>query len=380
MDFQNDHFQEFIRMKDSEVEKLLNRHPRSAKYFNVNNSISCSVGFTKKYICLRNDLKINVSDAGWYQYTFKKYIDDKKEYVKSFFKTLGTERTVNFIERRCKFYYGEENVWVNSNNGSVIIHFPEVVITNSLDDSHLMKDLFFKIEVSHGRICSVSLARTTVNENEVDRYIFSHLNFLKPGEYSGSLCFGNTEMDAVYARIREDNDFRNIDKFIVSIGGYLSWESLEGVPYVKFGDYKTPKIDGIIATYYYNENHMNNALNLISNSNIKLRYKAELKDNGDTSIKLSNVYEIDELLKHNSIPQFKRFKNKSYLRIEKATCPGEEHYPSSIVFKDNTIPVKIEKTEGDVTADYMCHVGFLNRVVEMLENKLLNYLIEKDNE
>ena len=56
MDFQNKYFQEFIRMKDSEVEKLLNRHPRSAKYFKYY-EITEKIGETKSYIYLSDNIK-----------------------------------------------------------------------------------------------------------------------------------------------------------------------------------------------------------------------------------------------------------------------------------------------------------------------------------
>ena len=379
MDFQNKYFQKFIRMRDSEVEKLLKKHPRSAKYFKINN-IDVKVGETKEKVLLYTGDSLSINNIPFYQYTFDRYIEDKKEYIRSFFKTMPEGRTIDFIEKRCKFYYGDENVWVD-NNKSVVIHFPKITITNSLEDSHILYDLYFKIRIYNNMFHSMVLARTTINENEIDKYLFSHTAHRTPGTYASSdaLCLGATELKEIYNNVKLTNNFVLIDRLIVSIGGYLSWESLEGVPYNFISSCKNPRIVGSIAGCHHIETYINNALNLISNSNIKLRYKPEFKDNS-VNIKILNTHEIDELLTHDSIPQFIRYNNVSYTFLKKADCPDSKIYRSEVVFKDEVIPVKIKKSKDNIEIEKKCHVDFLSGVIMALEKKILNYLVEINNE
>ena len=385
MDFQNKYFQEFIRMKDSEVEKLLDRHLRSAKYFKYH-EIAEKIGETKSYIYLSDNSKLNIEwDISCYKYTFKQYLNDKKEFTKSFFKTIGKESTLKFIERRAIFYYGEENVWRDESSGSVIIRFPEVTITNSLEDSHIMKDLFFKLICHYDKgFGGIALARTTFNQNEIGTYVFSHLSGNSIAVYSNSLCFGETDLSSWIKRAKGINDFRFIDKIIVSLGGYLAWESLEGVPYRKFGDCKKQKMDGIKSDHLdyrtKKDSEIEKALTIISNSDLKFSYTAKVNDDGDTVIKIKNTNDIDELLKHKSIRQFIRYENQSYSRLNKQADKNASDYNSKVIFKNQIVPVVFEPSDFVFEPEYACHIMLLTDVIAILEEKLFNYLIEIENE
>jgi len=379
MDFQNKHFQKFLRMKDSEVKKLLNKHPKSSTYYKYN-EITTLVGKSNRKILLYDGINILVNDSHYHQYTFEKYLKDKESYTKSFFATIGTDATLNFIERRAKFYYGEENVWLDEENYSVVIHFPEITITNSLGDSHVMRDLFFKISVYKGKINELALARTTFHENEIGVYLFSHESSRNIGKYSIDLCFGETEFNEFIKKSKIFNDFRFIDKMIVSLGGYLSWESLEGVPYVQFSGCKYPKYDLNIAYYQHSDELIEIGLGLIYNSELKLRYKVDMDFDGDTIIYITNKYEIDNLLKNKLIPQFIRFNNFSYKNLVKKECPSEENYTSNVRFKDKIIPIKFIRDDSAFENEMGCHIELLNKIVDKIELDLLNHLIEKDNE
>ena len=386
MDFQNKYFQQFLRMKDSEVEKLLSGHLMAAKYYKYN-EISKKVGRCKTRIFLDDGYTLSNNDLQYYRYKFSDYKEDREDYKKSFFKNIGFEPTLKFIERKCKFYYGDDNVWVDADKiqGDVIIRFPEIEITNSLEDSHILKDLYFKINVRKSGFHGVSMARTTVNECEFNRYIFSHLSSCRPGKYLSDLCLGDTEFNRDYHKAANGNDFRAIDRFIATIGGYLSWESIEGVPYKKFGDYKLPKIiekNAYVGKYDSDWSiNFQNAMNLVISSGIKLSYKTRSLSNGDTIITIENVHEIDDVLCNKIIPQFPRYNGRSYSSVSKSPIDFDaETYISQVRFNNETIPVKVEESDYDFCVPKMCHIELRDAVVRELEKELLNHLIEIDNE
>jgi len=381
MNFQNKHFQQFIRMKDSEVKKLLTIHPKSARYFFISDEIQKIVGKTKKRWMLDSGDTYTPSTLELYQLTFDRYVSIRNEYKLSFFQTIGAEATLKFIERRAKFYYGEENVSLDLLTRNVIIKFPEITITNSIGDSHVMKDIFINIYAYSGKFYDISIARTTVNENEYDRYIFSHTNEYRPGNWCSSLCLGNTDLAEWKQKATSTNNFVYIDRFIASLEGYLSWESLEGKPYKYLAGIKTPQIQaygGNISVTEVNDS-VSKCLKLIYNSNLKLDYKTDYNEDGELQIKIVNRNDIDDLLKNDLIMQFYRYQGCSYTRVEKKHIDTTK-YASKVVFKNEIVPIVIESVENELVLERGCHIAVLNNTIEQIEKDLLNYLIKKENE
>lgn len=384
--YDSEHFQRFLRMRDCDVKKILDIHPRSAKYFlNASMQLCMKAGESKSRIFFDDNSTLLVDSASLYIFNYEEYIYQKHKYKEKFFSLIGTDATVKFIERRAKFYYGDENVWVDRyllERTNVIIKFPEITITNSLDDTHILRDVFFKISIRAGRICNLSMARTTFDENEYGRYIFSHLNNDKPGKYSDYLCFGETDFKVQIEKARATNSFISIDKFLVSLGGYLSWESLEGVPYKKFADFKKPVMYGTEARYCRDNEEFYKAINIVCNSNIKLRYKFTTDSEYNSKIEISNIHEIDEVLKNEAIDQFIRFENLSYRSLEKKTIDFDESNPpsSDVIFNDEIVPIIVNKSTDDTAFEYGCNVGLLNDVVSELERELFNYFMKLEYE
>lgn len=111
------------------------------------------------------------------------------------------------------------------------IYFPEITITNSNNNSHIIYDLFvyfkfnnqslkFKEDLFHG-------FRTTVSENELKtNYVHSHL-----GSQDGNFCMGEGAIKYIVLDLYRQYDVNTFEAFLLNLDNYLRWESIEGNPY-----------------------------------------------------------------------------------------------------------------------------------------------------
>lgn len=129
------------------------------------------------------------------------------------------------------------------------IYFPEVIIKNSLNSSHKIKDLFVEIALNNNyNIYSRDLYgfRTTVSEIENQKnYLHSHL-------HSGRVinterfCLGDGTIVDLIEMLIDKNIFEKeeiFELFLEEIKTYVAWESLEGGPYVR--------MEALNSTYYF---------------------------------------------------------------------------------------------------------------------------------
>ena len=134
-------------------------------------------------------------------------------------------------------YYGEDrvDVFLGDDNTIVVIHYPEITITNSIEDSITVKDAFvrFKFYLKDGKIYHYkSLVRATYTEAEWHyNYSVSHVSD------SNTWCFGNSVLSGFFnkgdgkLRIATGFTFSDIKSIPYLLDEFLAWESLEGVPY-----------------------------------------------------------------------------------------------------------------------------------------------------
>lgn len=156
-----------------------------------------------------------------------------------------------------KLYYGEEfvDINLNSNQLSIIIHFPAFMISNGTQ-SRPIYDLYAYLTFTHEHV-DYKYARTTFSEIELSaRYLHSHahrLPVITPwGEstqiqkFKNSLishvCLGSStplavSLDAIKTNILSDvpiDAFLSI-QLVQAVDTAVRWESLEGGPYISFG-------------------------------------------------------------------------------------------------------------------------------------------------
>jgi hypothetical protein len=160
---------------------------------------------------------------------------------------------------------GEDNIsyWFDyeifSPELMITIYYPEVTIRNSHNKSKLLKDLYVRFYIdTKGNIINVSGTRTTLSKAEkFCGYHHSHL----PRNTQHNLKFDNfclgqgTQihtskvlfLDAVMSKQEVKNYF---SLFLHNLDSVVKFESLEGMPYMKFSDVVIPKDKLFIKTFY----------------------------------------------------------------------------------------------------------------------------------
>ena len=129
---------------------------------------------------------------------------------------------------------------LNKKNDSftVLIHYPEITITNSADHKHNIKNLFVILRFYQGKLIrDIYGFRTTLSFKEyLIGYKHSHLSSSTDMQKIKQFCTGegsfNESLNMVKATSRNGNLNEVLfESFIYNLKQYVSWESVEGVPY-----------------------------------------------------------------------------------------------------------------------------------------------------
>lgn len=157
-------------------------------------------------------------------------------------------------------------------NINIIIHYPEISIRNSKEETHTIKDIFVRISISlHKKnyynrdnieyeIHTIEGVRSTVSYKEyISDYAHSHLP-RKPwltmnngGHLNfNNFCTGEGDIDKTIKIVQEDlnenksnSTFEDFRLLLLQIQPFLEWESLEGTPYMNIKNIGNPKIKSI---------------------------------------------------------------------------------------------------------------------------------------
>lgn len=172
---------------------------------------------------------------------------------------------INNIYDVFKEYYGEDKVDLQKNNSpfsndtfySIIVHWPEVVVTNEYDESITIWHLFAQIQINpYGRLMdNPKFNRSEYNEIQWNSdYAHSHLNGINKSSITHwrKSCLGEGPINNTIAKLRAshwteyqgnnriDHDYENqslyLDMqvwqlFCWELDKYVHIESLEGGPY-----------------------------------------------------------------------------------------------------------------------------------------------------
>ncbi len=123
------------------------------------------------------------------------------------------------------------------------ILFPEVTIKNTLDRTHIIRDLIvaMSLSITDKRIAIVPTLRglrlTVTKEEFVSGYQHSHLNGVEYESYNFSndvkliFCLGTNEVPEVITVFNDNHEIGTFELLLLTINSMISWESLEGVPY-----------------------------------------------------------------------------------------------------------------------------------------------------
>jgi hypothetical protein len=300
----------------------------------------------------------------------------KDNHLKNFINTCDNKIFRNYVNKLASDIFSKDRVDTIDNN--LIIHFPEITITNSFDLSHVMRDIYikfqFQINDSGTRyLRRLFFARTTLTDTEVvNNYQFSHLSSHNPGQYSSKFCFGDTALkDIVYFLC--NNNISQLSTFLMSLESYLSWESLEGSPYgylsnlTNIGKYK--KVTNIERNYQ--------PLALYTEILYKINsfdYIFELS-NGRYIVKLSpeSIKYLEEYLTVN-YPIWNNFLiNEESYEINNEYDSNYNKWngeDSEVTFKGEIQKINIIKTfaEDEVIPPMRIHRTILNNLITNIEN------------
>jgi hypothetical protein len=136
---------------------------------------------------------------------------------------------------------------------TLMIFFPEITITNSVDASHVIKEFYVKLQFikSNGVLYDFAGTRTLLTQAEVQsNYAHSHCGSAASKGDWGGFCLGNGPINSQINRLKlhgvSTENYLVFEMFLIGLQAYLEWESLEGGPYHCMSDiHKRKKIENV---------------------------------------------------------------------------------------------------------------------------------------
>lgn len=116
----------------------------------------------------------------------------------------------------------------------IVVHFPEVTITNENNKSIIIQDLYAKVCINAlGNLCSVPLFnRATYPYVQLVRgYMHSHINGIATDEYFISSCLGSGPINRTINSLRLECEEGLWKLYCIELEKYVHVESLHGGPY-----------------------------------------------------------------------------------------------------------------------------------------------------
>ena len=132
--------------------------------------------------------------------------------------------------------YHKDHWYYNFNHNQLYIHYPELVIKNSLGQRNSITDLIIQIPINASYLLPGEFFgfRLSYTEEELRKgYIHSHSH--SSTYYFDSYCVGDNNNWSKYLQTLNVSRFitpAEFGLFLSQLKDYLSWESLEGTPYV----------------------------------------------------------------------------------------------------------------------------------------------------
>jgi hypothetical protein len=355
------------------IYKLYNRFKNTVSYTKTN---SKAVYTDSNYLdFLKNVRLLQVSDIK----------DSRKDNLIKQLEKKSIEYKTDYLRRVVSQFFIEDHYDIISNvyTIDIILYYPELTITNSIELSHKLKDIYIllKFNSSNLELKELSMTRTTYSSIEYNSgYMYSHVNIHKLQYWTSEFCWGtDTAIKKVQSKLR-NGKILDFTQFLVLFKAYLEWESIEGKP------------------YYYISSLIDSSKNYKKVYFSALEYKIEyfiscisanLKD-------LSYTYTIDELyykieLLPESIDKIKELLtthfpqhcfylvNGSSCRFEISNTVPTINIQSQVVFKGEQKYLTIEKEEiqPNPSIPMVIHTDILEKVVEVINSLLTEYMLNK---
>ena len=177
--------------------------------------------------------------------TITRFFPEKTEFL--FTDIPNKKETIKKIFSEMSNFFGEENFDYTEENryrGKCIVKFPLVNVENSMGKTHTIHDLYIRLDYRQKEesLCFDIRGgfRTRISPEEKEAgYSFSHLQS-GHGDYRGA-CLGSGPLSLNVNRTIafDENIEESVLIFCTLLKDYVSWESIEGVPYVRMSKIKT---------------------------------------------------------------------------------------------------------------------------------------------
>jgi len=130
----------------------------------------------------------------------------------------------------------------------IVIHYPKFTISNSVDETHEIKDLFVVLELVRGTsttgqttiyIEDIKGIRSTYTDKEIaNGYVHSHLHskgfnndYYTDYFTADSFCLGQGEIKDTMMLMQTHSNIDLFEMFLLNLDTMVAWESIEGKPY-----------------------------------------------------------------------------------------------------------------------------------------------------
>jgi hypothetical protein len=397
-----------LKTDTKKLKKLLTpiSNPQYSKWFIKENIVWENIFKSGNLTILKNTYKdirkIATSDILYMDYvpiTFKVFEEIKRKNIAQIPKQWDIDKVYNYLNKVACELYSEERVDVISSTKDdidVIIYYPEIKITNSIELEHTMRDVYIKYsfyknsEYGWG-LEQISISRTTFEIRELQAgYIFSHTPSRDtPVCWNSTFCYGSTDLGDFVSNCT-DYSYNTLfteyfPKLLLAFDEYLQWESLEGVPYNKIdnllSNIDTSDLEKSSRCYY---SGINTELIYKVLDNVHLGYNYVLAD-GKYSIMLTEeaMEDIRNFLTV-TYPTYCYiwYNGESYNKRSNSPAKKALMYhgqDSAVKFKGEIKKICVVDIEDikEKEYEYSIHKCILDYVKDILELKLKNYLIQK---
>ena len=281
--------------------------------------------------------------------------------------------------------------------------YPKFTITNSQGRTHEIRDLFVmhSFRYSNNSIHPYILEGGRFSKTDLEissGYQQSHLGSLSGWKanpfYCGSFCVGSdTDVSRMLAEFEVEMDFDRYELFLFCVDSMITWESLEGVPYIKMETVKNANSQRVINSSERDENavvkhildykmpldvdfYVSNGLykihpNLRASDFIKkvvLKYMAFDIAKNILVTRVPNTF--DNYLQMKAEGEVAKKLNKITATEDYTIFRGKKIY-AKIVKEDkrNETPISIE--------DYIVYPKFLENVLTKLESRIYEKAVAK---
>ena len=133
---------------------------------------------------------------------------------------------------------------------SIYILFDVINITNSNGDEHIIRDLLMRLSILSDNteeqgfgLYNISGTRLTMTKEEItSNYLHSHLSSVNIDSQDRrnftfqSFCTGSGEINSYMDKFNTTKNLPNITDLLLQLYTLVSWESLEGTPYMNMED------------------------------------------------------------------------------------------------------------------------------------------------